>query len=743
MNCSKLVLCLFLMLALCPRMGAAQTPGQYFDPAHSGHGLDLQRAGGQWVLILYTYDHNGQPEWFLAVTDSQADGRIEGELERFAYQSDRFPPQRAVETVGGFALDFSAACAGSADTATFTWTIDGESDQWCVQSLLAPGGPNGADLTGQWYAGSADQGWGVSVDFSGSDRAESETLILYYYDTNGDPRWAFGVADQAGADSHTAMYNYAGYCRRCPPQPLEGTLAGTVSHRIEVVRGRAQGRIEVDLIYAFAPGGQWLRDDSPMLLLSDPAPGLVPIPEQLDHDTAIVIENVSVVPLTEEGLVLMHHSVLIEQGVIAAIAPLGTLPLPEGVWHVDGSGKFLGPGLADMHTHLTTSGQPAMNQSGLLLIANGVTTALNMGDGGTLNLPGLGQRFANGSLIGPTLYAGRDAYGPSDGQNPARTVSSRSGATSFAQGARDQGYDFLKLYNGLSPDVVDQFRIESERLGLPLIGHIPKSLSMNQALDAGMRMVAHTSEVYFTFLGNQPNSDRLPAAANQLISRNVFLTDTLTASESFSDMYGGNTANFNAYLQREGVQYVPQAMINGWAAFFNSAGLQPPGSRPGQLDARLAFFKQMNREFSDLGVKLILGTDSPSAHTGLVAGFAVHEDLRLLREIGLSAEQSYRIAARHPGEFIDATLAPAAGFGTVVVGKRADLLLLDDNPLESSLHLKRPAAVIARGRLWSRGYLQSRLDLLEAQLRQSHSESDQGLSVINLLGDSALHDHGH
>lgn len=692
-------------------------PGQYFDPGRNGHGIDLQRVADVWILILYTYEDNGDPTWYLATATANDEGIIEGDFLQFSYDAGRFPPQQVDATVGQFSLDFSVDCneGASALSASFAWLINGESAEWCMQPLLDESHEFQPDLTGTWYAGEDDPGWGLSLDLAGDGEPTAEFGVLFYYDSNGFPRWAAGVADEPGLESTLTMLTFRGYCRLCERLGFETEVAGSISYRVEIVKGVAEGHIDIDVDYAPDPGGGWHRANSPFRPLSDLPAGLLPLPEFVDADTPLAIKNVSVLPLTEGFPVVAGQTLLVEEGVISAIGDFGTVPIPEDAWHIDGRGLFLAPGLADMHTHLTASGQPAMNESGLLFIANGVTTVLNMGDGGTLDLPGIDDRFASGLLIGPTVYAGKDAYGTSDGRGPTQTVTNRTAATSFANLALSEGYDYLKLYNGLQPDVVDQFRIESERLGLPLIGHIPKSMSMQAALNAGMDMIAHTAEVYFTFFGNSQNQNLLQPAADLMISRGVYLTDTLTASESFADMYGGNTANYNAYLQRDGVQYIPQTMINGWTNFFNSSALQPPGSQPGQLDSRLAFFKQMNRFFADAGVKMLMGTDSPSAHTGLVAGFAVQEELRLLDEIGLTPAQIYEMSAVNPGRFIGGSLGLEVGFGTLEVGKRADLLLLEANPLEDIHNLRRPHAVVARGRLWSQDNLQSRLDALEAK----------------------------
>lgn len=98
-----------------------------------------------------------------------------------------------------------------------------------------------------------------------------------------------------------------------------------------------------------------------------------------------------------------------------------------------------------------------------------------------------------------------------------------------------------------------------------------------------------------------------------------------------------------------------------------------------------------------------------------MSGFGAHEEMRLLNEVGIPAKDVFAIATRNAGQFVDETLHPEIGFGTLEVGKRADLILTTQNPMESVDHLKRPIAVMARGRFWSQAFLQSELDQLRSQ----------------------------
>jgi hypothetical protein len=123
--------------------------------------------------------------------------------------------------------------------------------------------------------------------------------------------------------------------------------------------------------------------------------------------------------------------------------------------------------------HISVGGEAASEQAGLFMITNGITTALNMGNSFSFDIPGLGDRFESGELIGPSFYTGQVAYGPADNSDPTLTVSNGPEATAYAEALKNQGFDFIKTYWQLPASAIGRFQTESARLDLPLIGHIP------------------------------------------------------------------------------------------------------------------------------------------------------------------------------------------------------------------------------------------------------------------------------
>jgi len=713
------------------------TPGMWYDPTHNGHGFDLQKQGDTWFFVFYSYGSDGLPEWYLAVGSIVGD-TFQADLSRFAYDPDSSPPQSVDAIVGATILRFDAAdddmCSsskGTGERAVFEWIIDGESGAWCVQPLIAAAGDPDIDFTGHWFAGAADQGWGLTVYFQGEAQAKGESpaadkgaalefLVLYYYDANGFPRWALGLADDAGSEAHAGMDTFFGYCRTCEPVPLTTQTAGSIDHVFEVTGDKLVGGVaDIDVVFDPAPGGQWLREQILIELLSDPAPRLLPIPDILDSTETIAFVDITVVPMNEE-ILLEHQTVIVEGGVITSVEHVNAKGIPADAMVIDGRRRYLAPGVADMHTHLSAGGFFAAQTSGVMSIAAGVTTSLNMGDGTSFSLPDMRDQWINGELIGPTLYLGKTAYGPNDNalrdydaQTPA-TVDTVQRARQYAQSIRNQGYDFIKIYNTLSVPVVNELFNQGQLLGLPVIGHAPKLMTIQVALAGGQRMIAHIAEVYFTFFRNSMQPLLLAPSADLVRDAGVWQTATISTSEVFAGLYGGNVEAFNEFTTRPGSEYIHAGLRSFWVGAFNSGFYNPTGAQIGSLDARLAFFKDMVKAMHDGGVKLIGGTDAPG-HPGLVPGYAMYEELRIFVEAGIPTFDAIAAVTRNPGQFIDETLAPDVGFGTVETGRRADLLLLDSNPLEDYTNLMDRVGVMARGRWWSQEYLEGVLKSRDGQ----------------------------
>ncbi|HET7845555.1 MAG TPA: hypothetical protein VFL14_15465 [Xanthomonadales bacterium] len=268
---------------------------QYFDPAHPGHGIDVEYAGGNvYVVIFYTYGANGEPEWYLAqgemldnvfIPQANANGDT---LVRYRYAQGGNPPQTPDPNVRGqIRLDFNQSANAPAcrdgvvrDTSSppvvMTWSIGGDRNQrWCMQSLIPTSLRTTPDFTGSWYAG-ADSGWGFSLLGIKNGAQNGLFGLLYYPDSQGNGRWAY--LQTGGTTNALTLKERRGYCRTCAPpaSALAGNFtdvdAGTITLTLTTPSDSpaAGNKVTLNVNYQTPPAGNFQRNDSPLILLSAP-----------------------------------------------------------------------------------------------------------------------------------------------------------------------------------------------------------------------------------------------------------------------------------------------------------------------------------------------------------------------------------------------------------------------------------------------------------------------------------------
>lgn len=399
--------------------------------------------------------------------------------------------------------------------------------------------------------------------------------------------------------------------------------------------------------------------------------------------------HVNVVPMTQDQ-VLRDQTVLVEKGRIAFIGR--GIAIPEGAEVIEGNGRFLLPGLADMHSHSDT------REDLKVYLANGVTTILNMGGASAGFMDSIRPGANRGALPGPHVYAAFRVDGSPQYNN--FFVTTPDEARAIVRIAKTNGYDFIKVYNDLSPECFEALIEEGKALHVPIVGHGVTAVGLRKQLDAGQVMVAHTEEFLYTvFYGpgdipeaGAPDPSKIPDAINFVLRDKAFVTADLNTYATIARQWG-KPAVAAAYLHSPDVRYLGPSDRILWAR-------EDYKKRRGSLDARAAFLQRFTKAMSDAGVPLIAGTDAPSI-PGLVAGFSLHDDLKALIEAGLTPYQALATATRTPGEFIRQSLGEQVPFGTVTVGARADLVLSQENPLANLATLRRPIGVMAAGRWYS------------------------------------------
>ncbi len=420
-------------------------------------------------------------------------------------------------------------------------------------------------------------------------------------------------------------------------------------------------------------------------------------------NTAYAFTDVNLVPMDSER-VIPGQTALIRDAKIIAIGDAVDIPADATV--IDGAGKYLMPGLNDAHTHIAAVGDLA------LLLANGVTGVLNMGDFAHQTLD-FKRRVKAGEIDGPSIYAAQFLRDPSLGLELELAARNGDEARKIVRDSFVAGYDYLKLYTGLSEEVLYAAADEAELLGFPIVGHLQdRRIPLGDALGAGQKMVAHVEEYLNGFFEPAFNEAQIPAAIETTRAHGAYVATTLSIIEALSIYSGGNIAGHSQLLARPGVEFVEPWERDVWNFRFAVINRDPDF-----LQRQLAFIKDVGKAFVDAGVLMLTGTDAP--FNGLPSGFALHDELRLLGESGWTPYQALQAATKNFGDFVAETVAEAEPFGTVTVGSRADLLLLNSNPLDSTLNAKDRVGVMVRGKWFTEAQLKQMMEDVKSSYQES------------------------
>jgi imidazolonepropionase-like amidohydrolase len=417
-----------------------------------------------------------------------------------------------------------------------------------------------------------------------------------------------------------------------------------------------------------------------------------PAPPSPPASPVTAFVDVTVLPLDADRR-LPHHTVLVREGRIVALAPAASLKVPEGARVIDGRGKFLLPGLADMHVHLTRESDLG------LYLAEGVTTVRNMW-GAPIHLE-MRARIARGELDGPSIHTAGPIV---DGEEPVHDGSLAVRDAADAERAvtlhREAGYDFVKVYSRISPAAYARLAERTRAAGMKLAGHVPRAVGLVGAVDAGLGVVEHLS--FFAEALQAEGSPvagkfddasqdrkidfvdeaRLPALVRKLRERGVWVCPTRNLAAQSAP-----AAEIRARLARPEIKYVPGFEQAMWAPREDG-----PPEELARAAREAAFADRVIAALHRGGVRLVTGTDT--GNPLVIPGFTLHEELRLLVRAGLSPYAALRAATADAS----ALLGTASEVGVVATGRRADLLLVDADPLLDVAASERIAGVMARGR---------------------------------------------
>jgi hypothetical protein len=412
--------------------------------------------------------------------------------------------------------------------------------------------------------------------------------------------------------------------------------------------------------------------------------------EKIQQGEIYAIKNVNIIPMTTKDKTIENATVVIKDKKILSI----NKPIPNKAKIIDGGGKWLIPGLVDMHVHNLadvnlSSNYPTKGATFfidtqdfmLLYVANGVTTVFELS--GRAEHFGQRNEIINGKVIGPRmalalLIDGGDASGvvantPSDGRQTVRI-------------AKAEGYDFIKVYSRLNIETYKAIVDEANKQGMKVVGHIPNAFKgrTEEAFVPNFDMVAHAEE--FSKQTDDYSDEQAKRFAQIAKKNGTWLSPTLITIVKIAEQ----VRSLDAIRNLPSLKYVHPLVQSKWLIANNYHNDSSP-ERIAYFDKLIDFHVRLVKAFKEAGVPMVAGTDAGTS--GVVWGFSLHDEIELLVKAGLTSEEALMSATRLPATW----LGIEDKIGTVEVGKYADLVLLDANPLDNISNTRKISGVFVNG----------------------------------------------
>ncbi len=444
----------------------------------------------------------------------------------------------------------------------------------------------------------------------------------------------------------------------------------------------------------------------------------------------VAFVNVNVIPMDKER-VLTNQTVVVSNGIITAIG--AKVKIPKDALKIDGKGKYLIPGLMDMHTHLLSDGDDypkfIAEDELKVMIANGVTTIRLMI--GTPEQLVLRAKSAKGEIIAPTIYsASPHLTGREQGNN--FVVKTEEEAREAVRKSKAAGYDFIKITTFIDAKVYEAAIDEAAKQNIRVVGHadsrfvgVERALKARQQiehLDGYLEMLlkpdapmkGSVSDLYIYNPKNWESFDymdesKIPDLAKRTVESNPFVDPT----QHFMKNSFGVSRSEESIRAQPDFKFYPKAVQENWLNFYKKnrfVNEVPLEKRARWIEIRNKIIKAIY----DAGGRIMAGSDSPEFL--FLYGFSQHRELKALADAGLSTFAALESATKNTSMFFG-TLDKV---GTIEKGKRADLILLDANPLENITNTEKRSGVMLKGKYYTQAELNRWLDEIAPKIANSY-----------------------
>ena len=420
-------------------------------------------------------------------------------------------------------------------------------------------------------------------------------------------------------------------------------------------------------------------------------------------------------------------TVLIAKDRIVEVGPSKIVKVPPGALIVDASGKFLIPALWDMHVHTDNA-----ERDFPMFVANGVLGVRNMA-GIAKDVFRWRDETASGKIIGPQIVAAGPLIDGPEPAHPEHAISVRNAVEGkqAVQSLKAMGADFVKVYDGVPRDAYFAIADESKKVGLPFVGHVPGSIRVVEASNAGQHSLEHGaywaggSTYENEAIKQETSGPDVMEEAKRTGNFSLIPEDIAKKGNALLDHLSHErlTELYRTFV-KNGTYLTPTLVVQRTRVFVDEISKQPDPRRRYITTAEQEAWKPENDMFSkyrtsgyiayqkreyeqtlkaiklaqQLGVQLLAGTDVVAPYT--YPGFSVHDELGLLVEAGLTPLQSLQTATVNPAQFLG-----IKDMGTIAPGMKANLVLLDADPSENIANTKKISSVIMRGTLYTRNQL--------------------------------------